>query len=178
VESGEWSVISIRSETPEDYAGIHEVNALAFGREDEARLVEAVRASPDFIPALSLVAVEDGRVVGHALFSPIHVETPTGVVAILALAPVAVRPERQNQGIGSRLIRRGLDECRRLSHAVVNVVGHPNYYPRFGFSPARALGLEAPFPVPDEAFMVLELAPGALADVKGRVRYPPAFEGV
>jgi putative acetyltransferase len=168
-------MITLRPETIEDYAAIREVNLLAFGRDVEPRLVEALRASPDFIPELSLVAVEAGQVVGHILFSPVAIEMKDGSVPALTLAPLAVRPEFQNQGIGSDLVRRGLEECRRLGHRIVIVVGHAEYYPRFGFSLARAHGLEAPFPVPDEAFMVLELVPGALEGAAGTVRYPPAF---
>lgn len=96
----------------------------------------------------------------------------------LALAPMAVRPEYQNQGIGSELVRHGLRQCRDLGHKVIVVVGHPEYYPRFGFSLARAKGLEAPFPVPDEAFLVLELVPDALEGIKGVVNYPPEFADV
>jgi putative acetyltransferase len=168
-------MITIRPETAEDYAAIAEVNRLAFGQEDEARLVEALRRSPDFIAELSLVAVEAGRVVGHILFSPVVIETKDGPVPALALAPMAVRPEVQNQGIGSELVRDGLERCRSLGHKIVVVVGHPGYYPRFGFSPARAQGLEAPFPVPDEAFLALELVPGALDGVAGMVKFPPPF---
>jgi putative acetyltransferase len=168
-------MITIRPETAEDYAAIREVNALAFGREVEARLVEALRGLPDFIPELSLVAIEAGRVVGHILFSPMVIETKDGAVPALALATIAIRPEFQNQGIGSELVRDGLERCRNLGHRIVVVVGHPAYYPRFGFSPARERGLQAPFPVPDEAFLALELAPGALDGVVGMVSYPPAF---
>ena len=96
----------------------------------------------------------------------------------LALAPMAVHPEFQSQGIGSRLVREGLERCRNLGHRIVVVVGHPEFYPRFGFTPARAKGLEAPFPVPDEAFMVTELVPGALDGVSGMIVYPAPFEGV
>ena len=167
---------TIRPETTEDYAAIREVNALALGQEDEARLVENLRRSPDFIAELSLVAVEAGRVVGHILFSPVVIETKDGAVSALALAPMAVRPELQNQGIGSELVRDGLGRCRNLGHRIVVVVGHPVYYPRFGFSPARARGLEAPFPVPDEACLALELVPGALDGIAGVVRYPPPFD--
>ena len=169
-------MLTIRPETADDHAAIHEVNLLAFGQEVEPRLVEALRRLPDFIPELSLVAVEAGQVVGHILFSPIVIETKDGSVPALTLAPLAVRPELQNQGIGSQLVRDGLERCRTLGHRIVVVVGHPPYYPRFGFSPARARGLEAPFPVPDEAFMVLELVPGALDGVAGMVRFPPPFE--
>jgi len=168
-------MITIRPETPEDHAAIREVNLLAFGQEDEARLVENLRRSADFVPQLSLVAIDTGQVVGHILFSVVAIETKEGAVPALALAPMAVRPELQNQGIGSELARDGLERCRSLGHRIVVVVGHPTYYPRFGFSPARARGLEAPFPVPDEAFLALELVPGALDGVAGVVRYPAAF---
>ena len=169
-------MITIRPEAADDYAAIREVNLLAFGQENEPRLVENLHRLPEFIPELSLVAVEAGQVVGHILFSPVVIETKDGAVPALTLAPLAVRPEFQNQGIGSELVRDGLERCRSLGHRIVVVVGHPTYYPRFGFSPARARGLEAPFPVPDEAFLVLELAPGALDGIAGVVRYPPAFE--
>jgi len=96
----------------------------------------------------------------------------------LALAPLAVHPEFQNQGIGSRLVGEGLARCRNLGHKIVVVVGHPEFYPRFGFTSARAKGLEAPFPVPDEAFMVTKLVPRALDGVSGMIVYPAPFEGV
>jgi len=169
-------MITIRPETAEDYAAIHEVNLLAFGQEVEPRLVKNLRRLPDFIAELSLVAVEAGRVVGHILFSPFVIETKDGTVPALTLAPLAVRPEFQNRGVGSELVRDGLERCRILGHKIVVVVGHPEYYPRFGFSPARARGLEAPFPVPDEAFMVLELVPSALDGVAGIIRFPPPFD--
>jgi len=169
---------TIRAETPADIEAISEVNRLAFGRENEARLVETIRDTPGFIPALSLVAERDGRVVGHVLFSRIAIRTGGGPdIPALALAPVAVLPEHQGQGIGAALIRTGLDRARDLGHRIVVVVGHPNYYPRFGFTPARAQGLEAPFPVSDPAFMALALVPGALDGVHGLVVYPEAFDG-
>jgi len=137
-----------------------------------------LRESDDFIYELSLVAVKEGRVVGHILFSPIAIETEIGLVRVLSLAPMAVLPEFQRQGIGSELVRYGLKECERFGHEVVVVIGHPEYYPRFGFSPARAKGLEAPFEVPDAAFMVLELKEGALEGIKGLIRLPPEFDGL
>ena len=151
------------------------MNKLAFGQEDEPRLVDALRESDDFIPELSLVAVKEEKVVGHILFSPIAIETEIGYVRVLSLAPMAVLPEFQKQGIGSELARKGLRECERFGHEVVVVIGYPEYYPRFGFSSARAKGLEAPFEVPDEAFMVLEINEGALDGISGMIRYPPAF---
>ena len=170
-------MIKIQPEKEEYDTAIHEINVLAFGREDEARLVENLRKSPDFIPELSLVAVKDKMVVGHILFSRIAIQTKTGSFPAMSLAPMAVHPEFQKQGIGSKLVRQGLERCRNLGYKVVIVVGHPNYYPRFGFTSARAKGLETPFLVPDEAFMVIEVAPGALNGISGMVIYPPAFEG-
>jgi len=168
-------MITIRPETAEDYAAIHDVTLLAFGQEEEARLVEDLRRLSDFIPELSLVAVRGEQMVGHILFSPLVIETEKSAVAALSLAPMSVRPECQNQGVGSQLVHEGLKRCRSLGHKVVVVVGHPDYYPSFGFSSARAKGLEAPFEVPDEAFLVLELTPGALDGIAGVVKYPPPF---
>lgn len=176
MQTGTSGKITIRRERPEDYEAIDEVNRLAFGQDDEARLIRALREAGGFDPKLSLVAVRDDRVVGHVLFSSVTVATTGGPVPALALAPMAVHPEVQNQGIGSRLVRDGLEVCRRLGHPIVVVVGHPGYYPRFGFTPARARGLEAPFQAPDEAFRVLELIPGALDGVAGIIEYPPAFD--
>lgn len=171
-------LITIRPEGQEDCTAIDEVNREAFGRENEARLVGNLRKSVNFIPELSLVAVKDGSVVGHILFSPIAIQMGNGRLPALALAPMAVRPECQNQGIGSQLVRHGLRQCRDLGHKVIVVVGHPEYYPRFGFTPARAKGLEVPFPVPDEAFLVLELVPDALEGINGVVNYPSEFDDV
>ncbi|MDH4218068.1 MAG: N-acetyltransferase [Candidatus Aminicenantes bacterium] len=169
-------MIIIRSEKNQDIEAIHEVNRLAFGQEDEGLLIQRIRSSSHFIPDLSLVAVKDGHLVGHILFSRIEIECQHGNKPVLSLAPMAVHPEFQNQGIGSKLVRDGLKRCKNLGHEIVIVIGHPAYYPRFGFAPAREKGLDAPFPVPDEAFMVLELVPDALERVKGMVKYPSAFD--
>ncbi|OGP89157.1 MAG: GNAT family N-acetyltransferase [Deltaproteobacteria bacterium RBG_16_47_11] len=171
-------MITVLSEAREFYSAIREVNVLAFGQENEARMVDRLRESSDFIPELSIVALKEGRVVGHILFSLITIQTKKGSLPSLSLAPMAVRPEFQKQGIGSELVRQGLERCRRLGHKIVVVVGHPEYYPRFGFTPARLMGLEAPFPVPDEAFMAIEIVPGALDGVSGIVIYPTEFDGV
>ena len=169
----------IRPETPADAAGIYAANQQAFrGRDAEPRLVNAIRDSEHFVPDLSLVAEADGQIIGHVLFSRIHIETENGQVPALALAPAAVLPAFQGQGIGSALIRRGLKESKRLGHSIVIVLGHPTYYPRFGFSAALAKSLECPFGNCGDAWMALELVPGALDGIRGRVVYPPAFNDV
>ena len=166
---------SIRPEAPGDRDPIYHLQCEAFGGEAESRLVDALRESAAFIPELSLVAVESGEIVGHILFTRLTVEDERVSHPALALAPMGVLPARQNLGIGSALVRRGLEEARRLGHGVVIVLGHPEYYPRFGFRPAGALGIRSPFEAPPEAFLAMELSPGALSDVHGLVRYPPEF---
>jgi putative acetyltransferase len=161
----------IRLEQPDDVAAVRETNEQAFGAPAEARLVARLRDSSDCI---SLVATIDDRVVGHILFTPVSLE-PATTVRIAGLAPMAVRPEHQRAGIGSELARAGLDECRRRGYAAVVVVGHPEFYPRFGFVPGHTRGLECEFPVRPEVFMTLELIDGALAGVAGLVRYRPEF---
>lgn len=181
ISNGDYAVdqrLTVRPERTGDHAAIDAVNLAAFGQENEGRLVRELRSGERFDPDLSLVAERAGAVVGHILFSPVVIANPAGEIAALALAPMAVVPALQGQGIGSEMVRHGLEACRRGGHRIVIVVGHPAYYPRFGFEPARARGLDAPFPVPDDAFLVLGLSPGALDGVGGVVRYPPAFESV
>jgi putative acetyltransferase len=165
---------SVRVEEPGDVDAIRETNALAFGSPLEAGLVDALRGSEDY---LSLVAAVDGEVVGHILFTPVSLEPPIDV-RVAGLAPMAVRPEHQRTGIGSRLIRAGLDECRRRAYSAVVVLGHPEYYPRFGFVPGHTFGLTCEFPSPPEAFMAIELDADALKGASGLVRYLPAFAEV
>jgi putative acetyltransferase len=164
--------LSIRPETNADHKAIRHVNRLAFGQDDEARLVDALRDGGYL--RVSLVAERAGQVVGHILFSDLPILTEAGTVPALALAPMAVLPGFQRRGIGSDLVRSGLDECRRRGHQIVVVVGHPHFYPRFGFSPKLAASLDSPFSS-REAFMALELVPGALDGVAGGVQYPPPF---
>jgi putative acetyltransferase len=168
-------MITVRPETPGDYAAVYEVNRLAFGKDNEARLVDTIRSSPEHIPELSLVAEMDGRVVGHILFSLIHIRAFIRLVPALALAPLAVHPDFQKQGIGSALVRHGLDACRNLGHKIVIVLGHPGFYPRFGFVPAIPRDILPPFDAPVEAFMVCELVPDACKHLHGVVRYPAVF---
>ncbi len=161
----------IRLELPNDEMSVRETNELAFGTLTEATLVDRLRGSPD---SISLVAALADRVVGHILFTPINI-APAAAVRVAGLAPMAVRPENQRMGIGSQLVRAGLDQCRKRGYAAVVVVGHPEFYPRFGFVPASTRGLTCEFPVRDEVFMALELKTGALAGVSGLVRYQPEF---
>ena len=166
----------IRPETIEDQEGIREVNRLAFGSDREGSLVDSLRINAR--PFISLVAVVDDQVVGHISFSPVSIESPKGTFNAMGLAPMSVKPEYQNQGIGSQLVRAGLDQCARIGETNVVVLGHPRYYPRFGFVPASQKGLRCEYDVPDDTFMVLELAPGSLAGRTGLVRYHPDFAKV
>ncbi len=163
-------MVSIRAETPADRAAVAEVNRLAFSGEDEVGIVNRLRA--DELVIASLVAEEAGRIVGHILFSELPIETETESVRAAALAPMAVVPERQKQGIGAALVAAGLTACRAAGVEAVIVLGHPEYYPRFGFSAELARTLRAPFSGP--AFMAMELTPGTLA-AGGTVCYPAAF---
>jgi putative acetyltransferase len=163
--------VIIREERPTDVAAIRTVNRLAFGQDEEPDLVDALRAG-GFVIA-SLVATDADELIGHILFTELPIETPTSSIPAAALAPMAVLPDRQRRGVGSALIRHGLEVCRERGCAAVVVVGHPDYYPRLGFSAELASRLEAPFSGP--AFMALELVPDALAGIGGRVRYAPPF---
>jgi putative acetyltransferase len=165
----------IRSERLADIPRIRAVNLAAFETSTEADLVDALRAQAE--PIVSLVAEDDDALVGHILFSPVtlieHPELP-----IIGLAPMAVVPARQRQGIGSALVHDGLPRCRRLGFGVVIVLGHAEYYPRFGFMPASHFGLRCEYDVPEDVFMVLELEEGALDGKAGTIRYHSAFGSV
>ncbi len=130
------TTINIRCETAADYEAIFSINSRAFKSDGEARLVSALREQGAFDPNLSLVAEKEGHLVGHILFTPVEIGGEAETVKALGLGPIAVLPEYQRQGIGSKLIEEGLSACRRYEHKIVFVVGHPEYYPRFGFLPA------------------------------------------
>lgn len=161
----------VRTESVADHSAIREVNDWAFGQDAESRLVAALREGG--YAQLSLVAELEGKIIGHILFSDLVIETADQDVKALALAPLAVLPEFQNRGLGTQLTEEGLKRCREAGHRIVIVLGHPAYYPRFGFSPELAQPLESPYAGP--SFMALELVPGALTGVQGRVVYAPPF---
>jgi putative acetyltransferase len=164
----------IRTETGQDIESIGEVNQLAFGQDDEGALVDALRAGGDAV--LSMVAEVDGIIVGHIFYSELKIIADGQTTRAIALAPMSVRPEFQRQGIGSQLIETSLRKCRDDGHQIVIVLGHPDYYPRFGFSAPLAKPLKSPYA--GDSFMALELVAGALQGVIGTVRYAPPFEAL
>lgn len=165
--------IDVRHERQGDEAAIRLVNDLAFAQFDESRIVDAVRASGKV--AVSLVATDGREVIGHVLFTPVALDDSRHRGLIVGLGPIAVAPKHQRSGVGSFLIRAGLAECAARGAVAGVVVGHPSYYPRFGFQPASRFGLRCEYDVPDDVFMALELVPGSLSQVAGMVRYAPEF---
>ena len=165
-------MIEIRNETPNDCSAIREVHERAFRGPNEARLVDLLRAANKVL--ISLVALHENRVVGHILFSPVAVVGAPEKLRAVGLAPMSVLPEFQNRGIGSRLVREGLEACKREGYEVVVVLGHAKYYPRFGFLKAKTYGLDNEYNATD-SFMVMELQKGVLEGVRGLVRYAPEF---
>ena len=164
----------VRAEEQRDWAAVHAVNVAAFETPEGANLVDALRERAR--PIVSLVA-DDGAIVGHIMFSPVtlagHPE-----LRIMGLAPMAVVPEHQREGIGSALVRAGLEQCRQLGFGAAVVLGHPAYYPRFGFSSSARYGIGCEYDVPEEVFMVVELQAGFLRGASGKVKYHPAFGAV
>lgn len=164
----------LRGEQEPDRAAIAAVTRAAFEGPAEAELVDALRTAGAL--TLSLVATADGEIVGHVAFSPVTITGTAGTSSAIGLAPMAVAPSWQRKGVGTRLVAEGLDRLRAAGHRAVVVLGHPEYYPRHGFSPASRFGLRWEHRAPDEAFMALELVPGALAGIDGVVRYHPEFD--
>lgn len=166
----------LRSEEPEDRDAIAAVPAAAFRQHREARMVAAIRSSDAFVPELSLVAELAGEIVGHLMLS--YVELEGSSRRGLELGPMSVEPERQRRAIGSALVRQALRRAEDRSEPLVLVLGHPTYYPRFGFRPASELGIAPPDPsIPDEVFMAIALRAYDPA-LRGRVVFPPAFSSV
>ncbi len=169
-------VITVRTESASDAQAIADINEQAFGGDAEARLVAALRRTPAFVPELSLVACDGPVAVGHILFTRLPIVEAGGEYAALALAPVAVLPAWQRRGVGSALVRAGLAAARELGYPGVIVLGHSAYYPRFGFVPARGLGISGPYDAAGDSFMALELREGSLRP--GRAVYPAPFAEV
>lgn len=167
--------IQIRPEKPGDYASIYAINTAAFETPAEANLVDRLRSEAH--PVISLVAEAEGEILGHILFSPV---TLTGHpdLKIMGLGPMAVKPERQKNGVGSALVSAGLERCKDFGYRAVVVLGHTWFYPRFGFQPSTRFDICSEYDVPEEAFMVLELQQGYLSGASGMIKYHPAFTQV
>ena len=171
--------VEIRKETKTDFSDVYGLNKAAFGQENEAKLVELLRNSNAFIPDLSLVATNDNKIVGHILFTKVKIKDDKGhEFDSLALAPMSVMPDLQRRGIGGQLIRYGLNKAKESGHKSVIVLGHEHYYPKFGFVPANKWKIKAPFDVPSNVFMGIELVKDGLKYVSGTVQYPIEFEAV
>lgn len=163
--------ITLRHELPADRQAIFDLNAQAFGGSDESHLIDQLRDQGYGL--LSLVAVEGDIIVGHIFFSRLHIETHSGHRPGVSLAPMAVSPSAQRKGIGSQLVQAGLEELKQQGESIVIVLGHSEFYPRFGFSCELAIPLLSQFS--GEHWMAIELKPGALDNVQGCVRYAPPF---
>ncbi|MFN8671740.1 MAG: N-acetyltransferase [Candidatus Sericytochromatia bacterium] len=168
--------ILIRKENINDFIGISEVNTQAFKQENEAKLVNLLRSSINFIPELSLVAILNDKLIGHILFTKIKIinEKKQGFES-LALAPMSVLPEFQNKGIGSKLVKEGLNQSKNLGYKSVIVLGHSEYYPKFGFKKASNWNIKCPFNVPDSSYMAIELIDKGLDNISGIVEYSKEF---
>ena len=165
----------IRAEKENDREAVFAVNASAFEAQAEATLVDVLREQAT--PVVSLVAEDNGNVVGHIMFSPVFLSGYPDL-NVMGLAPMSVAPEHQRKGIGSALVRAGLEQCRQLGSVAVVVLGHPEYYPRFGFLPSSRFDIDSDYKVPEEVFMALELVPESLSGKTGRVKYHVAFSNV
>jgi putative acetyltransferase len=165
----------IRTERESDVASVHGVHEAAFPTSSEAYLVDGLRRMVE--PIVSLVAEERGKVVGHILFTPVSLDCRPDFM-IMGLAPMAVSPGHQRVGIGSALVRAGLDHCRLIPASAVVVLGHPDFYPRFGFVPSTRFAIRSEYDVPEDVFMALELDPGCLNGLSGVIRYHDAFNAV
>lgn len=167
-------MIEIRKEEQKDYDKVRIVNDQAFGQPDEGSIVDKLRESCK--EKVSLVAVSDNEIIGHIFFSPVTIETPTGFIKGMGLAPMAVVPEFQNRSIGSMLVNEGLRIIENMSCPFVIVLGHETYYPRFGFERASKFGLKCQWEgVPDDAFMVMIIDESVMKGVSGIAKYRDEF---
>lgn len=166
--------MKIRQETPQDFQAVYEINHLAFEQEGESQLIEKIRKGETFVRELSLVAEQNNKIIGHILFSKIKIIGEQSVLS-LALAPMSVHPDFQNKGIGSQLVTIGLQIAKNLNFEHVIVLGHKDFYPKFGFQKASNWNIKCPFEVPENHFMAVELVKGSLENKGGLVEYPPVF---
>jgi len=165
-------IINIRPEQPSDLAAIHAINTAAFETEDEAILVDTLRVQAD--PVVSLVAELNGELVGHILCSPVTLSGHEDIL-MMGLAPMAVVPEHQHMGIGSALVFAGIEACRQLGMKAIVVLGHPAYYPKFGFMASSRYGIVSEYDVPEGVFMVLEIKEDVLNGKSGTISYHGVF---
>ena len=171
--------ITIREAADHDLGTVLSIESAAFGNDKEAELVKNLLNDPTARPVLSLIALKGDRPAGHILFTKAQLENSNRPISIYLLAPLAIIPDAQNQGIGGQLIAEGLARLKKMGVKLVFVLGHPGYYPRHGFNPAGCLGLEAPYPIPEKdagAWMVQALQDGIIGDVTGRVKCAEALD--
>ena len=173
-------MITIREEEIKDYEEVEKVieesfKTAEFTDNDEHNLVRRLRKSNEFIKELSLIAEDNNKIVGHILLTKAFIKNNNRECETLALAPLAVLPDYQNRGIGKSLINMSIEKAREMGYKSIVVLGHENYYPKFGFKKTSDYGIKAPFDVPDEAYMILELIPNALNGVNGVVEYSKDF---
>lgn len=166
--------LTIRPEGKEDFSVIRQINRKAFDTDAEANLIEALRKSN--VPIISLVAEYNDIVIGHILFSEVSLDGHCPNIKISGLAPMAVLPEYQKKGIGSQLVIEGMKACRQTEYSAVVVLGHPQFYPHFGFEPSVNFKIKSEFDVPDEVFMIKELTKDALTNCSGTIIYHAAFK--
>jgi putative acetyltransferase len=167
--------ITFRKEAANDCKEIREVNDIAFGQNQEGKLIDKLRIKAEYINELSIIALFGNKIVGHILFFPVSVVFNEKRHQTLSLGPMAVLPEYQKQGIGGELIRRGLKKAEELGFKSVVVLGHPEYYPRFGFRKSARWNIRDPFGAPEEAMMAIELEKGSLEFGGGIIEYPEEF---
>ena len=167
--------IIIRKETSDDSEAIKELNNQAFCQKQEGELIENLRKKSEFVTELSLVAIHENRIIGHILYFPITIKTEKKVHSTLSLEPMAVMPDYQKKGVGGALIKAGLEKAKELGFISVVVLGHPEYYPRFGFRKASKWKIKEPFGVPDEVMMAIELQEGSLDCGGGMIDFPKEY---